>query len=68
MKQIEISVHKVFPVFLKFLFIYSHVHTLIGPFFPATPCCLPLHPNPPCFQVESVLPLSLILLKRKPKQ
>jgi hypothetical protein len=50
-----------------FLFVYSYVHTLFGP----SPSCPPLStspPHPPCFQAESVLPLSRILLKRKCKQ
>jgi hypothetical protein len=46
------------------LFIYSHVHTLFGSFFhPAFP-----HPFPPAprqFQAGPVLPLSLILLKKR---
>jgi hypothetical protein len=50
-----------------FLFIYSHVHTLFGSFLPLAACphCLP--PTPSCFQAESVLPLSLILLQRRHK-
>jgi hypothetical protein len=52
----------------NFLFIYSHVHTLIRPFLPPTPPLpLPFSP-PPHFQAEPVLPLFLILLKRKHKQ
>jgi hypothetical protein len=54
--------------FLHFLFIYSYVHTFFGPFLSLTPTSsLSLH-CPPHFQAESVLPLSLILLKRKHKQ
>jgi hypothetical protein len=49
-----------------FLFIYSHVHTL-GHFSPLPPAPT-LSPLPhPRFQAESVLPLSLILLKRRHK-
>jgi hypothetical protein len=42
-------------------FIYSHVHTLFGPFLSPDPC--PLPPTP-CFQAEPVLPFSPILLRR----
>jgi hypothetical protein len=62
-------VHVIFILFLyTFLFIYSYVHALFGPFLSPTshPLSLPL--TPPRFQAESVLPLSLILLKRKHKQ
>jgi hypothetical protein len=51
-----------------FLFIYSHVHTLFGPFLP--PCPLPplCPPTPSRFQAEPVLPFSPVLLKRRHKQ
>jgi hypothetical protein len=42
------------------------VHTLFGSFLPRPPL-LPSLPIPPRFQAESVLPLSLILLKRRHK-
>jgi hypothetical protein len=42
------------------LFIYSHVHTLFGSFPPPTALL-------PHFKAEPVLPLSLILLKRRHK-
>jgi hypothetical protein len=50
--------------FKSFLFIYSPVHTLLGPFLPlpSPPAC------PPHFQAEPVLPFSPILLKRRHKQ
>jgi hypothetical protein len=52
--------------FLKnFLFIYSHVHTLFGPFLPSAPHSLPLPLTLPRFQGDPVLPLSLIFLKRR---
>jgi hypothetical protein len=55
--------------FFNFLFIYSHVHTLFEPFLPPALHPFPLSPiHPPCFQAEPVLPLSLILLKRRHKQ
>jgi hypothetical protein len=41
--------------------IYSHVPALFD-------LCLPTTSTPPHFQAEAVLPLSLILLKRKHKQ
>jgi hypothetical protein len=50
----------------KKLFIYSHVHTLFGSFLPRAPLPSPL-PLPPQFQAGPVLPLSLILLKKRHK-
>jgi hypothetical protein len=47
------------------LFIYSHVCTLFGSFLPPAPIPHPLVPCPPCFQAEPVLPLSLILLRKR---
>jgi hypothetical protein len=49
--------------FFKKLFIYSHVHTLFGSFLPLPPLphLLPSVPGSP------VLPLSLILLKKRHK-
>jgi hypothetical protein len=57
----------VLPFLLLLLFIYSHVRTLFGSFLPpaALPHSLPL--SPAHFQAESVLPFSLILLKRRHK-
>jgi hypothetical protein len=45
-------------------FIYSHVNTLLGSFLPllSTPT-----PHLPRFQAETVLPLSLILFRRRHK-
>jgi hypothetical protein len=47
-----------------FLFFNSYVHTMFGSFLPPSP------PPPPCprYQAETILPLSLILLKREYKQ
>jgi hypothetical protein len=53
--------------FLFIYLIYSNVHTLFGSLLSPVPCPHPLNPNPPHFQAESVLPLSLTLLKRKHK-
>jgi hypothetical protein len=59
--------------FFRFLF-YSHVHTMFGSFLPPfpTPCLTPstTHspPLPSRYQAETILPLSLILLKREYKQ
>jgi hypothetical protein len=49
------------------LFIYSHVHTLFGSFLPHAPPSPPSLPFPPQFQAGPVLPLSLILLKKRDK-
>jgi hypothetical protein len=51
----------------NFLFIYSYVHIFLGHFSPlsSTPS---VSPNPPHFQAEPVLPLSLILLNSRHKQ
>jgi hypothetical protein len=43
---------------------FSHVHTLFGSFLPPTPSPTLSAPR---FQAEPVLPLSLILLKRRHK-
>jgi hypothetical protein len=48
----------------QFFFVYSYVHTMFGLFLPPTAHS----PPPPRFQTETVLPLSLILLKRQYKQ
>jgi hypothetical protein len=62
-----------FVLFFKFLF-YSYVHTIFGSFLPLSPApslTLPLPPLPPLtphYQAETILPLSLILLKREYKQ
>jgi hypothetical protein len=55
----------------KFFFFYSYVHTMFGSFPPPSPCpipCLsqplPLPPPPSRYLAETILPLSLILLKR----
>jgi hypothetical protein len=54
--------HCISPGIYFFLFIYSHVHTLFGSFLLPVPLPHPLPPFPP-----SVLPLSLILLKKRHK-
>jgi hypothetical protein len=51
---------------LIFLFIYSYVHTLFGPFLPP-PLSLSSPPHPR-FQAEPLLSFSPILLKRRNKQ
>jgi hypothetical protein len=50
-------------LFLLLLFIYSRVHTLLGSFLHPSPP----HPSPAQFQAGPVLPLSLILLKKRQK-
>jgi hypothetical protein len=58
--------------FLFFNFFYSYVHTMFGSLLPPSPHPLPSPPPspplPPCCQAETILPLSLILLKREYKQ
>jgi hypothetical protein len=52
------------------IFFYSFIHMCIhclGHYFPQPLHPHPLLPNPPHFQAEPVLPLSLILLKRRHK-
>jgi hypothetical protein len=49
------------------LFIYSHLRTLLGSFLPPPKLFHHLPNYPPHFQAETVLPLSLILLKRRYK-
>jgi hypothetical protein len=59
-----------YPLFF-YLFIYSYMHILFGPFLPFAPCPLPhslfLPTHPHRFQAETVLPSSPILLKRRHK-
>jgi hypothetical protein len=52
--------------FFLFLFIYSHVHTLFGSFLHLA-SLTPFSRLPPHFQEGPVLPLSLILLKKRHK-
>jgi hypothetical protein len=58
--------------FLKFLF-YSYVHTMFGSFLPPAPTPPlpppppPSPPIPPRYPAETILPLSLVLLKREYK-
>jgi hypothetical protein len=54
-------------VFLLLLFIYSHVHTLFGSLLPPAPSPRPSPPFSPWFQAGLVLPLSLVLLKKRDK-
>jgi hypothetical protein len=50
-----------------FLFIGTYNVWVISPPFLLPPPLTPL-PSPPCYQAETILPLSLILLKREYKQ
>jgi hypothetical protein len=54
-------------LFFIFLFIYSHVHTLFESFLTPSLTSSVSPPTPPRFQADPVLPLSLILLKRRHK-
>jgi hypothetical protein len=66
----------VFNYFVLFIYLfiylfYSYLHTMFGSFLPSslTPSLtLPLSPLPPGYLAETILPLSLILLKREYKQ
>jgi hypothetical protein len=51
-----------------FFFIYSYVHTMFGSFLPPLPSAPSLYPPPSRFQAETVVPFSLILLKREYKE
>jgi hypothetical protein len=60
--------------FLFLLFYYSYVHTRLGSFLPPSPThsftthsTPSLFPTPPQYPAETILPLSLILLKREYK-
>jgi hypothetical protein len=55
------------PFLFFFLFIYSHVHTLLGNFSILLPLPPPFPLSPPQFQAGPVLPLWLILLKKRHK-
>jgi hypothetical protein len=59
------SLLKVFFFLIKslflFFFFYSYMHTMFGSFLPIPPLLPPLLP---CYQAETILPLSLILLER----
>jgi hypothetical protein len=64
-----------FKFFLFLLFYYSYVHTKLGSFLPPAPTpSLTTHTTPslspplPQYPAETILPLSLILLKREYKQ
>jgi hypothetical protein len=65
-----------YTIFKKFLlFYYSYVHTMLGSFLPpASSPSLTTHSTPslslplPQYLAETILPLSLILLKREYKQ
>jgi hypothetical protein len=70
-KYVCISVNMCFSL----LFYYSYVHTMLGSFLPSAPTpSLTMHiaPSlslpPPQYPAETVLPLSLILLKREYKK
>jgi hypothetical protein len=56
-----------------FFFFYSYVHTMFGSSLPPSPTpslfsTPSLFPTTPHYQAETILPLSLILLKREYKQ
>jgi hypothetical protein len=57
-----------------FILLYSYVHTMFGSFLLPSHGPLPyslapsLAPSTPHYQAETILPLSLILLKREYKQ
>jgi hypothetical protein len=58
-------------IYLFILFYYSYVHTRLGSFLPPDPTpsltthsAPSLSPPPPQYPAETILPLSLILLKR----
>jgi hypothetical protein len=53
-----------FIIIIIHLFICAYIVWVISPHFPPP---LPSPCHPPCFQAEPVLPLSLILLKRRHK-
>jgi hypothetical protein len=62
----------VFLFFVFYLLFYSYVHTMFGSFLPPAPTpSLPPHPSvsplPPRHPAETILPLSLILMKREYK-
>jgi hypothetical protein len=66
---------KVAELLFFLLFYYSYVHTMLGSFLLLAPTpSLTTHsapflsPPPPPYQAETILPLSLILLKREYKQ
>jgi hypothetical protein len=53
--------------FLFFKFIYSHEHTFFRSFLHPAPLYHPLPSSPTQFQEGPVLPLSIILLKKRHK-
>jgi hypothetical protein len=58
-------------IIFKKNFFYSYVHTMFGSFLPPSPHRLsypPLPPFTPCSLAETILFLSLILLKKEYKQ
>jgi hypothetical protein len=66
---------EIFLFFNLFIFYYPYVHTMLGSFLsPASTPSLTNHPKPshfpllPRYLAETILPLSLILLKREYKQ
>jgi hypothetical protein len=55
-------------ILLFFIFFYSYVHTMFRSFLPPLLPAPSLSPSPPLYQAETILLLSLILLKRAYKQ
>jgi hypothetical protein len=67
-REKEVKLASVIISFLSFsLFIYSHVHTLFGSFLHPAPFSHLLLLSPLQFQAGPVLPLSLVLLKKRHK-
>jgi hypothetical protein len=68
LNNIPLYMHDTFLIHSYFLlFTYSHVHTLFGSFSPPLALYPTLFSLPHHLQAESVLPLSLILFKRRHK-
>jgi hypothetical protein len=62
---VHVSKLHVVMLFFFLLFVCAYNVWVISPFFPPPP---PSYPQPPYYQAETILSLSLILLKREYKQ